>query len=398
MKNINCCQAVRLVFCLATFLPAGVSMAALDKFEPYAFTRVLYDSNIFRVSDDSVRRDEEDDTITHLGGGVEADLKLSRQHLLLDLEVDRALYRDFDDLDHTRVDGRGTWAWRVGNLWTGNLGYGYKKKLSSFDEQFVRVKDMRTTHTGFLDAGYQIHPDWRLSAGVVYNDISYEERNRLDRDTTGGVFSVQYKNTLNSRIGVRVKYTDNDLREQETLGIRVNNDYTETEISGLFYWEGTAKSALEANFGYTEQSFDQRDDRDYKGGTGRLTYFWKATGKTKVDFSIWRETSTKFNEVATYVLAKGASVRPTWSVTSKVTIFGDVSYVEEDFKAQNEIVSTLGGQRRNDDTWRARIGTRWRPRQYLQLSLSYSRQDRDSSIDVRDYDVDQVDARAQFNF
>jgi len=385
-----------MVFCLAVFLPVGVSMAALDKFEPYAFARVLYDSNLFRVSGDE--RNEDDDTITHLGGGVEADLKLSRQHLLLDLEVDRTLYRDFNDLDHTRVDGRGIWAWQVGNLWSGNLGYGYQRKMSSFDEQFIREKDMRTTNTGFLDAGYQIHSDWRLSAGVVYNDVSYQDRKRLDRDATAGVFSIQYRNTRNSHVGMRVKYTDNDLREQDVLGVRVNNDYTETEISGVFYWEGTGKSAFEANAGYTEQSFDQLDDRDYKGSTGRLTYYWKATGKTKVDFSIWRETDTKSDEVTTYVSSKGASIRPTWSVTSKVTIFGDVSYVNDDFKAQNEIVTALGGQRRDDDTWRAKIGTRWRPRQYLRLSLSYSRQDRDSSIDVRDYDVDQVDAKVQFNF
>ena len=396
MKNINYCQVTRLFFCLATFLPVGVSMAALDKFEPYAFARVLYDSNLFRVSGDV--RDEDDDTITHLGGGVEADLKLSRQHLLLDLEVDRALYRDFNDLDHTRVDGRGTWAWQVGNLWSGNLGYGYKRRLSSFDEQFVREKDMRTTNTGFLDAGYQIHPDWRLSAGVVYNDVSYQDRKRLDRDTTGGVFSVQYRNTRNSHVGVRVKYTDNDLREQEVLGIKVNNDYTETEISGVFYWEVTGKSSLEANLGYTDQSFDELDDRDFQGTTGRLTYHWKVTRKTKLDFSVWRETSTRSDEISTYVLEKGVQLQPTWQATPKITIFGDVSYIDGDFKGQNEIVTALGGQRRNDDTWRYRIGTRWQPRQYMQFSLSYRRQERDSSIDAREFNVDQVGARVQFDF
>ena len=396
MKNINRSKTVRLLFCLAVLLPVGVSKAAIDKFEPYAYARVLYDSNLFRVSGDF--SDEEDETITHLGGGVETDLKLSRQHLLLDLEVDRALYRDFDDLDHTRVEGVGTWAWRVGNLWNGNLGYKYDRRMSSFEEQFVREKDMRTTNTGFFDAGYQIHPDWRLKAGLEYSDVSYQDRKRLERDATAGLFEVQYRNTRNTRVGVRAKYTDNDLREQDVLGVSVNNDYTEREISGVFYWEGTGKSALEANLGYTDQSFDELDERDFQGTTGRLIYHWKISGKTKLDFSVWRETSTKSDEISSYVLEKGVEIRPVWQATPKISIFGDVSYVDADFKGQNEVVTALGGQRRNDDTWKYRIGTRWRPRQYMQFSLSYRREERDSSIDTRDFDDDQVDVRVRFDF
>ena len=377
-------------------MPFSVSMAALDKFEPYAYARVLYDSNLFRADDDT--RKEEDDTITHLGGGLKSDLKLSRQHLLLDLKVDRALYKDFDELDHTRVDGVGTWAWQVGNLWSGNLGYKYRREMSSFDEQFVREKDMRTTQAGFFDAGYQIHPDWKLKLGADIRDVSYQDRKRLDRDAASGLFEIQYRNTRNSRVGVRVRYTDNDLKDQDVAGVKVSNDYTETEVSGVLYWEGTAKSSFEARLGYTRQNFDELSDRDYEGSTGRLTYFWKVTGKTKVDFSVWRETSTKFDEVTTYVLTKGARISPTWKATPKITVFGNVSYVNDDFKGQNDVVTSLGGPRRDDDIWKVRLGARWQPRQFVQVSLSVSREDRDSSIDVRDFTDDQVDAKLRFNF
>lgn len=395
MNNRVCYQVGGLVFCLAMFLPVGVSVAALDKFDPYAYARVLYDSNIFRASGD-FNDDEEDDTVGHLGAGVSADLKLSRQHLLLDLEVDRAKYDNFDDLDHTRVDGVGTWDWQAGNLWSGNLGYEYQRKLRSFEEQFIREKDMKTTKTGFFDAGYQLHPDWRLEAGFNYRDISYQDRNRLDRDAITGLFEVQYSNTRNTRVGVRTRYTDNDLSEDDFLGI--SNDYTETEISGVFYWEGSGKSSLEARLGYTDQKFDDLDERDFQGTTGRLSFRWKATGKTKVDFSVWRETSNLSSEITTYVLRKGAEIRPIWSVTPKVSVFGGASYFEDDFKGDNEIVTALGGQRRNDDNWRFRIGSTWEPRDYMQLTLSYAKQKRDSSIDVRDADVDQVDARIRFDF
>jgi len=319
------------------------------------------------------------------------------------VEVDRAIYDTYDDLDHTRVDGNATWAWQVGNLWSGNLGYRYLRDMRSFDERTILdpdplEKDMRTRQIGFLDAGYQLHPDWELVGGLEYSDVSYQDRKILDRNATAGKFEVQYRNTLNSRVGVRVKYTDNDLKEREVGGIEISNDYTETTISGVFYWEASGKSALQADLGYTKQSFDEIDGRDYSGSTGRLKYFWEMTGKTNLDFSIWRETSTKNDEVTTYVLTKGVSIVPSWSVTPIIRLRGNIQYENDDFKGQNDIVTALGGQRRDDDTWRFGIGADWNPRHYLKLSLSYNYVDRDSSIDANDYDYNQVGAKVRVEF
>jgi len=388
--------------------PISLSFAAIDKFEPYAFTRVLFDSNIFRLSGDEEARaflgsTNKNDTVGHLGAGFKSDLKLSRQHLLLDAEVDWARYDTYDQLDHTNTKATANWAWEVGNLWSGNLAYRYRRDMRSFDERTIIdpdpvEKDMRTRHEGVLDAGYQLHPDWKLGAGLEYLDVSYQDRELLNRDAVSGHFDVLYRNTLNSQVGVRVKYTDNDLKEREIEGVGISNDYTETEISGLLYWEASAKSALEARLGYTKQSFDELDDRDYSGSTGRLTYFWKTTGKTKMDFAVWRETSTLDDEVTTYVLTKGASVKPVWSVTQLIKVRGRVEYENDDFKGQNDIVTALGGQRRDDDTWRFGIGAVWNPRRYLSLSLDYKYEDRDSSVDVNDFDTNQWDARAQVQF
>ena len=403
----------RVVFLIGTLftlllalLPFRVPQAALEKFEPYAFTRVLWDSNIFRVSGDEEARallgsTNKNDTVGHLGAGFSSDLKLSRQHLLFDAEVDWARYDTYDELDHTNTKGTATWAWEIGNLWSGNLGY--RRDMRSFEQRTIIdpdpvEKDMRTRHVGFLDGGYQIHPDWKLGGGLEFQDVSYQDRELLNRDAISGNLQVLYKNTLNSTVGVRLRYTDNDLKDREIEGIQIDNDYTETEISGVLYWEASAKSALEARLGYTEQSFDELDDRDYNGSTGRLTYFWEATGKTKVDFAVWRETSTLDDEVTTYVLTRGVSVEPLWSVTPVIKIRGNIEYEDDDFKGQNDIVTALGGQRRDDDTWRLGVGAIWTPKRFLRLSLDYRYIDRDSSVDVNDFDSSQWDARAQIQF
>ena len=393
MKTRAAFQVGNLFALLMGLSPFSVSYAALDKFDPYAYARVRYDSNVFRRDSN-----EEDETIGYLGAGVDADWKLSRQHLLLDAVVARAQYDSNDQLDHTTIDAKGTWDWQVGNLWSGKLGYRYEDKLSSFTQRLIPDKDMRTTQTGFLDAGYQIHPDWRLVAGAELRDVSYQERKRLDRDSSTGRLEVQYRNTLNTRVGVRGRYTRNDLKDDNIGGVTIDNDYDETEISGVFYWEGTAKSALEARVGYVDVSYNELDDRDFNGVSYRAIYHWVHSEKTKVDIEAWREPSSLSDEISDYVLAQGISISPTWEITPKVSLDGVLGYNNDDFKARNDIVSPLGFQRRDDDTWLFRVTANWDPRNYLRLSVGYTKENRDSSIDERDFDDDQVDAKVLFKF
>jgi hypothetical protein len=319
-------------------LPIGTAYAVLDKFEPYVMAKVKRDDNLFRSSDN-----EEDETIAYLGGGIKTDLKMSRQHFLVDAEAERAKYDNFDDLDHTRLNGRAVWAWQVGNLWSGQLGTRYAREMRSFEQTLIREKDMRTRKVGYFDAGYQLHPDWQLVGGLSYTTVDYQERKILERDFTSGQFEVKYRNTLNTRVGVRVKHTEYDLQDRQIAGFDINNDYKESEVSAIFFWEGSAKSKLEARLGYTWQSFDELDDRDYNGSTGRLTYQWIMTEKTRFDFTAWRETSSRNDEVIDYVLTKGISISPEWSVTELVSIRGTLGYENDDFKARNDILTALGG-------------------------------------------------------
>ena len=393
MKNSISFLLSNLFILLLAISPVSVSFAVVDKFEPYVFTKVLYDSNLFRRSSN-----EESDTIWHLGAGFESDLKLSRQHLVFDLELDRSLYNANDQLDNTRIDGRAAWEWQVGNLWSGNLGYDYDKRLTSFTERLIPDKDMRTTQTGFFDAGYQIHPDWRLVGGVDVVDVSYEERTRLDRKSNSGLLEVQYQNTLNTRVGLRGKYTAYDLNDTDIGDVSISNDYDMTALSGVFYWEGSAKSALELLLGYTDISYDQLSERDFDGVSGRLIYHWILTGKTKLDIEAWREPSTLGDEIQDYVLSQGVSIRPTWNATTKISVRGVLSYENDDFKARNDVLDALGQEKRKDDNWLFGIRGNWGPRRFVDVSVGYRYKKRDSTIDVRDFKDHQVDAKVQLNF
>lgn len=385
---------VRGLVCLAAFvLPASQVFAALDKFTPYAYVQVIQDDNIFRSADN-----EEDETLTRLVAGIDTDWKLSRQHFLLTGIVNRTEYNDFDALDNTSLDGRATWNWQVGNLWSGKLGSRYLKEMSSFREAVTQNKEMRTRKVNFFEAGYQVHPDLRVSAVVDKTDVSYEDRKRLDRDTTGMQLDILYRNTLNTKVGIRVRRAKNELNDSLVSGVPVSNDYDETTVSGLLFWEATGISAFEASLGYTDLSYDDLDDRDFQGASGRLTYFHRLTGKTSVNVAVWRETSSLRTEVSSYVLSKGISISPSWRATSKVTLNGLVSFSNDDFKGTNKVNQTLGLPKRDDDIRLYRIFAKWDPRQFVSLTLGYANEERDSSDDVRDFDDQQIDFKVQVTY
>jgi exopolysaccharide biosynthesis operon protein EpsL len=334
----------------------------------------------------------------HLGAGFSSDLKLSRQHLLLDVALDRAEYDAFSELDHTKANARAGWAWQLGNLWSGELNYRYKREKSSFDELFVRQRDMRTKNSLTLDAGYQIHPDWRLVGALGLSDVEYERRGFLDRDSNDAMLEVQYRNTRNTRVGLRARYRDHDLQNLEDIGgTLIDNDFEEVELSGVFYWEVSGKSALEARFGYLDLDA-QRDEQDFDGASGRLIYHGILTGKTSVDVSVWRESSTLYDEITSYVLTKGVSIQPVWSATPKISLQGEIAYTNDDFKGRDDIVVPLGGESRDDDTWLYAVSANWDPRRFLRVSVGYAREERDSSIAIRDYEDDRIEARLRFTF
>ncbi len=397
-------NTVQIPVCALVLLSPGIVMGALDKFSPYVYTRVVHDSNLFRVSGSQeaialTGDDKKDDTISYLGAGLKSDLKLSRQHLLLDADVASVKYDEFDNLDHTRIRGRGAWAWQVGNRWNGNLGYKFDKDRRSFNFDSTPEKDMRTTHTSYFDAAYQLTPDWALVGVANYIDTSYQKRQSLDRVSTAGQLEAQYRNTVNTRVGMRVKFTDVNLKNDQIVnGTPVNNDYKQTDISGVFYWQGSAKSSLEARLGYTMLRYNELKNRDFDGLSGRLTYFWTVSPKTRMDLSVWREASSLAREITTYVLSQGISLKPKWSVTRKVGLEGEVSFVNDDFQGEDGIRQALGQPKREDDTWQYGVAARWTPIDMLSLRLGYRVEKRDSTIDASDFDDRQIMGQAKLTF
>ncbi|UUZ49878.1 hypothetical protein LP420_06980 [Massilia sp. B-10] len=64
-------------------------------------------------------------------------------------------------------DLRVNWNWHLGDHLDGNLGTSYVKALAPFVNFHGRERNLRSERRQFADAGYLLHPSWRLRAGGV---------------------------------------------------------------------------------------------------------------------------------------------------------------------------------------------------------------------------------------
>lgn len=193
-------MGVVLAACVG-LLSASPALAMVEKFEPYAIARVVHDSNFFRLAD-------------------------SQQHLLFDGELLRSKYDNYGNLDHTHINGRGQWNWEVGNLlWSDDLAATYERTLRSFYQTRQLTKDLRTRKSTVFDGGYQATPDWRIEGGLSYTNVDYQDCKDLARKYGWGHLEIQYRNTLNTHVGIRVRRTNYNLQDTVVSGVSVSNDY-----------------------------------------------------------------------------------------------------------------------------------------------------------------------------
>jgi exopolysaccharide biosynthesis operon protein EpsL len=369
------------------------SFAAADNFTPYVYSRVSNVSNLFRVANDAeaislLGNTDTDDTVRYVGAGFRAELPVSRQRIRADVSVDRVNYETFGGLNHTQKDGKATWLWQVGNLWSGNLGYRHRERLSTDYELQNILRDTRTQNTLFLDAGYHIAPDWRLMGSLTRSDQSYEIRDYLDRKFRSEQLEIQYKNTLNTRLGLRARVTEANFLN---LDINLNSqDSKETEISGVVYWEGTNKSHFEARFGITDQKYDELTERNFRGSIGRMTYYWLASKKSKLDISLWRESDSDYDEITAFVITRGLSITPTWYATGKITLSGTVSYQRNNF--ENDLGS------REDNVRLFTINTSYNPMRSVNLKFGYQTEKRTSNDPDSEFVTSQVNVNVRLIF
>ena len=381
---------------------------------------LYHDSNVFRLSDGAPSPagvTSRSDTIYRVGLGLKADLPVSRQHLLLNANINSYSYDRYSQLDNVAYDAGAAWRWQAGSRLSGDVGYRRQRYLGDLGEVQATIKDQVTQDRFYASAGYLMTPRWRVRGAADWYkwDHSDAARNVLDLRVSSTTVGLDYITPANNSIGGQFKYSHGDYPNPQVFnGTAVSNDYDEYETSAVLHWVLTGKSTLFARLGYTKREHDQVPARDFGGATGRLSLDWAPGGKTLINASVWREIYSVEERGtlgeggldqadASYVVSTGASIGPAWAPTAKLVFQGKV--VHEKRKYQGSPGLTFGvapvvgtGEHREDTFNGLRLSAGYTPIRALRLSLSAEHGKRDSNAFLRDYDYNLISANARFQF
>lgn len=369
------------------------------------FGGVDWDSNPFRLSDSTnpqtvLGTTEKSDTVGRYGIGLKADLPSSRQRFLLDAQVINNDYDRFDVLDHTAYRAAAGWKWQAGDRWSGDIGYGQRRFLASLAELQAPIKDLVTEYRGYLSGGYLLTPRWKIRGAGDWTKWDHGEptQQTLNATIVSGTIGLDYVTPPGNYVGGQAKYSEGDYPNRQVVnGSLVDNNYKELEGSLVAHWVASGKSALDGRLGYTSRQHDEVPQRDFDGFTGRLGYDWFVGAKTLLNFAGWREIRSTEDVSASYILAVGWGIGPSWAPTSKL-IF-QAKYIREDRDYRGDPNIELNGTPQREDTFRGvNLSAGYSPRRNLKFLLAAEYGERISNTLGRDYDFTAVSANAKFSF
>ncbi len=370
--------------------PAFPAFDPTDVIQLEVNSSLSHDDNLYRLPDDlglpaGLSRS---DTVRSVGLGLKFDKPISRQRLVIDLNVADINYNKNDILDHVSQDLRGSWLWRVGNYWDGEVGYRHRKYLAGFADVRLTFKDLITTDQYFVSGGYQFHPRWRIGAEAFTRDAEHSAtiRRASDFEGKGVALSITYRTPSQNSFGAEVRRNEGEYPNRVPSGLGAfDTGFTEHEVNALLAWRLSGVLRLDGAVGWTERKHENLSERDFSGLTGKLTATWEPTGKLRVKIVGDRDIRNLEDVVSNYVLSNSLTVSPVWAITSKIALQGDLIYETRDYRGDPGIF-IIDARKREDTLRTARLGVVYSPLRSIDLTLSYERGDRDSNDPNFDFD------------
>jgi len=385
---------------------AGDASALLgDSLELYVAETVTHDSNLFRLSKDRdanafLGTSQRSDTYNTTTAGFNLDMPVSRQRFQAGFAVNQVHYSHFSDLDYTGHNGHAQWLWQAGNQWSGQLGYTEALTLGSFANFQGRRSNLIKVDRFFGNATYLITPSWQLQAGLAEQSQRNRDvtRNTNDVDISSADVSLSYVSPSSNRIGLTLRQDEGSYLHRQLVGGNFyDNGYTQRAGGLAAQWAVTGKSRLDFRLERVQRDFDQLAQRNYTGTIYRAAYDWKATGKFSLMAVAQRDISSTEDIRTSFVLVRGVSLVPTWDLTDKIKISGNVDYSTRDYLGDPGLVlGTLSG--RTDRVRTVGLNLAYRPTRSVSVLLSGQREARTSNVTLTDYTANIVSLNARLSF
>lgn len=372
---------------LAIAVPALAADAEAEREEGFG-VRVAqsfrWDDNVFRLPDGRRPRDgSRSDRISRTAVGLTFDHTYSLQRFVAALDVARRSYDEYDQLDTTTQSGSLRWDWAAGKQWSGTASLLQREAPRSFDDTDQRVRDINTLQRARFDAGYWIHPDWSIVAGIDHTRSRFSERRSeaSEYDETGVEAGVGYRPKSGNSLALVVRRADGEYPNRGLTAAR-DPEYEQRDLRLRGVWTLSGISRLSGYVGYTDREYSTVRSLDFSGPTGRLTFDWTPTGKLSLRAIARREIGSEYEVIDNYVVTRGFGIEADWAATGKITVRARAERLRRDNR--NTPFATLRDDRRRTYG----VGVEYQALRTLTITASAQRTRRLADDSAFDYDVD----------
>lgn len=379
--------------------PAAPSLYSddIDKFRIDIADTLRYDSNIFRVPDDSIdstagseRQQSQHDLINSAELGLMARLDQSRQTFRLSAALQDNRYSENDYLDHVSGNANAAWIFTIGNRIRGNLSADYQQRLADFGYAVSTDKDMLRQQEYALDMDYQLATRWFLGgqATTTRTDHSNSELASDDADTDSWLARLRYETPLKNSISIEYLNSETRFSNPDAQSESSNMNYDDSEVSLHTIYAFTRKTDLEAKIGQKQRRYEQGDIGDFSGIVGRLTLNWEPSAQIRVSLAAWRELQARLEQYSQYFISEGQSLDLAWTPGKRIEVGLRLQISRDDYQYDSNLDPAI--LERRDKLTAEYLYLTYLPIESLRIQFTAGSQQRNSNQDPYVYDADVV--------
>lgn len=389
--------------CLLLFSTSSFAEGIVD-IKPYISTSLNYDDNVFRFSSPNQAKAvlgsiNMSDIVKQLDLGVEVNLRLSRQLVSFTSSINENKYSRFSNLDNTGKAFGLRWDWRIGDDLYGVFNTSKTNALAGFNETKKPVKNIRATDIQSASINWNLLPDWTLYLNGERDNLSNEaiSSTQLDREDHIVESGIRYQSQLGTQLGLSYRMTDSSFPNRTGL-IRTlfGSQSNEKELALNAAWLPAPKTRISTRLSHVNLVRKDSQLSDFNGFNQHWGLDYAATSKVNFNLVAYQDLSPIDDVVSTYVKTTGIEINPSWNITSKVVLRGNLSYAENAYIGSAAISNN--NIERLDSSTQAGLSLIYTPTLKSLLELQYTGEKRTSNIVDAGYQFNNFNVLFRYNF
>ena len=370
-----------------------------DTLRPFvAYTR-NYDSNLYRLAkSEQAPGLKLSDQFEVLSAGLNVDWQPGRQRVIASASKNWVRFSRNTHLDYSGSDLQLKWSWRLGNHWSGQVGATRSETQSSFSDVNLPINNQVTRENRFASAEWQFHPRWHMGLGTARSTSTNSTLQQAPSDYEDASVSATlgYTTPKGSMLRGQLRRVDGEYPNRSP-SLFVDQAYSQTEYNLLGDWNTSGKLVAHGRIGYVQRENDTLSQRDFSGLNGRLSADYFPSGKTVLNWAVYREIGNTDDFNASYQLSTGTSLGGAWLATSRLTLRANATIENRSFEGDTGVV-VLGTPQRDEDSLTGSLSLSYAPVRMATIDAGLQAGRRDSSIDDSDYRFHSVFVRVQAGF